>query len=185
MWLRFPMDGYSEYVSLFPEADTEVLHDAIRAAVSHGMLWLQQGQTSLFGEDVPEGLIGSDTTLQSPPERVSPMELLPANLQEAWDDGTTTAEQVARALAEKRGEPMPWPLVRDAIDGAFRARYLKRSVRSGEWPTDRAGAEQVIIEVPEEESTGAGYSGSGQLEIDPQGREKPPAGSFGSSRPPG
>jgi hypothetical protein len=181
--VEIPKDGYSEYESI-PKADPDVLHEAIREAVSRGFLWVQQGQTSLYGEDVPDGLVGPETTLQPPPDSISPTELLPANLSVAWDNGQTTAAQLASALSDKKGEPLPWPLIRRAIDGAFQASYLTRSVESGAWPTDRAGAEQVIIQVPTEEPPGTTPPDTTYPR--PQGgeetgKEHPPLGGYGSS----
>ncbi|TQE98568.1 MAG: ATP-binding protein [Spiribacter salinus] len=174
---EIPMDGYSEYKPI-PKASAEVLHAAIREGVSRSMLWLQQGQTSLFGEDVPEGLISAETTLQPPPESISPTELLPANLSNAWEDGSTTASRLAEALSAKKGEPLPWPLVRQTISSAFQASYLTRSVKSGPWPTDRSGADQVVIEVPKETESPSNVSGDGSS---PTSQEVPPAGTFGST----
>jgi hypothetical protein len=169
-------DGYSEFEPI-PEARPDVLHTAIEKAVSRGLLWLQKGQTSLFEEEVPDGLIGPEATLQGPPDPISPTELLPPNLPEAWKNGETTAARLASALSEKKGEPLPWPLLRRTIEGAFQASYLTRTVESGAWPTDRSGAEQVKIEVPDGAGDGP-PSGDGKPS---RAEEEPPPGSFGSS----
>jgi len=168
-------DGYSEFEPI-PKASKEVLHAAIEDAVSRGLVWLQQGKTSLFEEEVPDGLIGPETTVQGPPDPISPTELLPQNLSKAWENGTTTAARLVSALSEKKGEPLPWPLLRRTIDGAFQASYLTRTVDSGQWPTDRSGAEQVKIEVPKGTGDGSGETGRG-----PDVEEEPPPGGFGSS----
>jgi hypothetical protein len=179
--VEIPKDGYSEYESI-PKASPEVLHEAIGEAVSRSLLWLQHGKTSLFGEDIPdEGLIGPETTLQPPPEPISATELLPANLPDAWGNGSTTAARLASALSEQKGEPLPWPLVKQAIDGAFQASYLTRSVKSGPWPTDRAGAEQVVIEVPKEDQTTKNDPSTGQPGIGETNERQPRPGDYGSS----
>jgi hypothetical protein len=164
-------DGYTEPVPI-PKAAPDVLKAAIRTAVQQGALWLRNGQTSLYDEEVPEGLIDEDTTLKTPPEGISPTDLLPANLPGAWSDEKTTAADLASALSEEYGEPLPWPIVRKAIDGAFRASYMKTAVDSQEWPTDRSGADHVKIDLPSKEQTATADGWTG--------RETPPAGGFGS-----
>lgn len=162
-------DGYTEPVPI-PTAASEVLNEAIRAAVKQGELWLRKGQTSLYDEDVPEGLIDEETTLKLPPEGISPMDLLPRNLPGAWsDEETTTASNLASALSEEYGEPLPWPIVRKAIDGAFRASYMEPSVDSREWPTDRSGADHVKIQTPSKEKDSGGGT-----------KETPPRDGYGS-----
>lgn len=148
-------NGYTEPVPI-PEATPEVLKDAIRTAVQRGNLWLRKGQSSLYDEEVPEGLIDKDTTLKTPPEGIQATDLLPKKLPDAWADGQTTASDLASALSDQFGEPLPWPIVRKAIDGAFRANYMKPSVDSKEWPTDRSGAGHVKIELPSEEDDDTG-----------------------------
>ena len=165
-------NGYTEPVPI-PAAAVDVLNESIRRAVKQGTLWLRKGQTSLYDEDVPEGLIDGETTLKTPPEGISPTDLLPRNLPEAWSNDKTTAADLASALSDEYGEPLPWPIVRKAIDGAFRASYMDTSVDSREWPTDRSGADHIKIELPSEEEP---PSGDGMTS-----RETPPAGGFGSS----
>ncbi len=47
-------------------------------------------------------------------------------------------------------QKQPWFTVREAIDGAFRARLLERTIDSGSWPCDYAGARAVKICLPRE-----------------------------------
>lgn len=134
-----------------PRASADVLHAAVRSAVEQGYLWLRSGQASLFREAVPDGLLDAETTLYRPPASLSMNDLLPKSVPDAWDDGATTADALLKAVSEQRGAPVPWVLVRDALSDAFRSSYLKRAVDSTDWPTDRSGAAQVTVEVPDEE----------------------------------
>ena len=77
------------------------------------------------------------------------MSLLPDNLPEAWREGVTTALALSLALSKKQGKPLPWPVVSKAIQGALSARYLERTVDSGDWPCDYAGAQTVKLRVPQ------------------------------------
>jgi len=88
--------------------------------------------------------------LLGPPQPIPARDVLPQTLPEAWGEETTTALEIANALSTKVGKMLPWVTVRDAIDGAFRARFLERE--SGSWPCDYAGARMVRICLPREEA---------------------------------
>jgi hypothetical protein len=70
------------------------------------------------------------------------------NLPEAWSNGTTTALAVSTALSNKVGKTLPWATVRQALDGALRARLLERMPESGPWPCDYVGAAALKLQVP-------------------------------------
>ncbi len=76
------------------------------------------------------------------------MDVLPERLPEAWKSETTSAMAVLAALSGKYGKPLPWRLVRDALDGAFQAHYLERTVDSKPWPCDYGDAQWIKIRVP-------------------------------------
>jgi hypothetical protein len=86
--------------------------------------------------------------LNPPPAPTPPAELLPEALAAAWKDGVTTAAAIAAALSQKVNKILPWAAVRDAIDGALRARMLELSIDSGRWPSAWAGAAGVRLRVP-------------------------------------
>lgn len=78
---------------------------------------------------------------------VSPVSILPENLSDAWKDGKTSALSVATALSNRDGKCLPWKTIRDAIDWALRARFLKVAAGSGAWPCDFPGAVGVHLTV--------------------------------------
>jgi hypothetical protein len=78
---------------------------------------------------------------------ISPHELLPEALADGWTVGTATAESILTALSKKHGEPLPWPMVRAAIDGAIRSRMLECSVNSGPWPCEVSAAGAVRLKI--------------------------------------
>jgi hypothetical protein len=139
--------GYEESVTV-PKADREVVDSAIVAAVQTGQLWLVAGQASLCGESVPAGLLTDDAVLRSPPPAVSPVELLPDQLPAAWSGETATGSSILEALSQNRAVPLPWPLLRAALDGAFRTRMLERAVDSGPWPCELVDAVRLRVCVP-------------------------------------
>jgi hypothetical protein len=76
-------------------------------------------------------------------------EVVPAQLPGAWAGGeATTALAILEGLSQQAGKPLPWPLVRAALNAAFQTRLLERAVNSGPWPCDLAGAAQVRVRVP-------------------------------------
>src|SRR5258708_4345376 len=142
-------DGYEEPITI-PRAERHVVDAALQAAVKEKRLWLISGAASFFAEDLPVGVLADDAYLQRPPQPVATWDILPTNLPEAWNGETTTALDIANALSTKTGKMLPWFTVREAIDGAFRARLLERTIDSGSWPCDYAGATALKICLPQE-----------------------------------
>lgn len=83
---------------------------------------------------------------------ISSVEILPDSLPEAWQEDTTTAISLSVALSSKAGKNLPWRRIREAIDGAIRARYLVTTVDSAAWPCEYPGAQYVRLRVPKEAS---------------------------------
>ncbi len=145
--------GYEEPV-VVPKAATAIIDIAIQTGVREGRLWLTAGPASLLGEEIPAGVLTADAMLQAPPEAIMATQLLPQNLPEAWKEDESTALAMAAALSQRRGKNLPWWTVRQAIDGAFRARLLEKSVGPVQWPCDYAAA-TVRIHVPKADFAGA------------------------------
>ncbi|MEW6447215.1 MAG: DUF499 domain-containing protein [Bacillota bacterium] len=148
--VQVPKEGYTEPV-VIPKADPEVVYAAIAEAVKTGKLWLTTEVASVCAEEVPAGILTDAARLQPPPSPIPVTAVLPANLPEAWPGKETTALAVAGALSRKAGKPLPWAVIREAIDGAIKARLLEKTVDSGPWPCAFGGAQQVKLRVPAEE----------------------------------
>jgi hypothetical protein len=147
--VKLDKGGYEEPI-VIPKAAPSVIDAAVSQAVQYGRLWLTAGPASLLGEEIPAGILTGDAILQAPPEAIPATQLLPANLPEAWKDGSSTALSMAVVLSQKLGKTVPWSTVREALDGAFRARLLERTVDSGTWPCDYSAAASIKLKVPEE-----------------------------------
>jgi hypothetical protein len=140
--------GYAEPMTI-PRADRATVAQAVNAAVKSGYLWLTAGPASLYGEDIPTGVLTDAAQLQAPPQPIAATQVLAPNLPDAWSSGTeTSVRAIADALSTKAGRPLPWKVLRDAIDGAFTARDLERTPDSGPWPCDAGGASAVRVRVP-------------------------------------
>ena len=140
--VKIKREGYDDVLTI-PAAESESVDTAIRAAVKDGRLWLVAGSAGFCGEEIPAGLLTGDALLLAPPQPVSVMSLLPANLSDAWREDVTTALALSLTLSKKQGKPLPWPVVSKAIAGALSAHYLERTIDSGQWPCDYAGAHTV------------------------------------------
>ena len=110
--------GYGEPMPV-PRVPTPAADAAVQAAVKEGAVWFTSGPASLLGEDVPVGLMSADALLQAPPDPISPLELLPGTLADAWRGGKTDALSIAVALSKKAGKALPWVTVREALDARF------------------------------------------------------------------
>jgi hypothetical protein len=140
-------EGYSEPL-MIPQAERAVVDAAIHAVVKEGKLWLTSGPVSICGEEIPVGLLTEDAVLQAPPAPLSPAEVLPENVGEAWQGEVTTALALSVALGKKFGKPLPWTIIRTAITGALNMRLIERTTDSGQWPCDLAGAAAVKFRLP-------------------------------------
>jgi hypothetical protein len=145
--VKIPRQGYDEPL-IIPKVGRAVVFTAVSQAVKEGLLWFTTGPASIFAEEMPAGILNDDATLQAPPPLISSVDILPASLPEAWRDEITSALGISSALSVKYGQTLPWRRVRDAIDGATRARYLETTLDSAAWPVDYPAAQNVRLRVP-------------------------------------
>ncbi len=115
-----------------------------------GAVWLISGPASVFREEIPLGVLSDAAALHLPPAEISATALLPQNLPVAWTQSVTTAAAISQALSVVHERPLPWAIVRAAINGAIRSRLLERTADSGPWPCDWPRAANVHLRVPEE-----------------------------------
>jgi hypothetical protein len=139
-------EGYTESLRV-PKAPRMVVEAAVREAVRGGAAWLTSGPASVFREEIPPGVLTDGALLHVPPAPISPADLLPDALPQVWKENVTTAAAVAAGLSQKAAVILPWVVVRDAIDGALRARMLELAADSAQWPAAWAGATSVRLRV--------------------------------------
>ena len=117
-------NGFDEDTTV-PAADAALVRTAAARAVERGIVWLVNGPTSLWKEPAPEATLDG-AALREPPKLVPPQELTPDSdsLPEAWKEGATNGIALTRALSQRRGEALPWGLVRESIRAAVNSRWL-------------------------------------------------------------
>jgi hypothetical protein len=148
--------SYKESVHV-PRANQEVIELTICNAVAAGYVWLLSGPSSLWSEEVPQGILTPAAKLRVPPESIAPAALLPETLPGAWKNDSTNAAAIATALSHQSGLTLPWKNVASAISAAITGRFLSLADDSGDGPCDFAMATKVkftIVKI-------AGGSGSG------------------------
>ncbi|MFZ4704048.1 MAG: hypothetical protein ACOYMG_28720 [Candidatus Methylumidiphilus sp.] len=148
-----PVDkgGYSENL-LIPAATPEAIKAAVAGAVKIRCLWLVNGTISVLGEELPAGFFNEQAVLLAPPAPIAATDLLPTTLELAWIDGETTGFLIHAALSALKGagKPLPWVIVKRAMDEGFQLGLLERTLDSSPWPCDLGGASSLKIRVPKE-----------------------------------
>lgn len=134
-----------------PQVEQAVVEAAVRDAVRNRLLWFTFGSASFCGDDIAQNLFVEDAQLREPPERLSAVDILPSKLPQVWTTDTTTALAISVALSDKAGRPLPWPVVRSAIDADLSAGLLVLAPDSGLWPCTAEHAGSICLRVANDE----------------------------------
>jgi hypothetical protein len=140
-------EGYQEPVHI-PACPQNAVEVAIGDAVRQGILWLVNGPASFQAEPVPAGVLTAGAQLRAPMLPLTVHQLAQDALPDAWKDGQTTALALSVALAVQNGRPVPWSIMRQAIDAAITSRWLELAPGSGTWPCEIVGAATVTLKQP-------------------------------------
>ena len=132
-------EGYEDLFDV-PRCSEEALCEAVEQAVKDGIVWLRNGPTSAWKEDVPYGALDERAVLRPPPEGLTPQELVEEALPGGWSDDRTSGWTLGQALSQKRGEPVPWGLLREGIDNAVVSRWLEVTEGSTAVGAEHAGS---------------------------------------------
>ena len=144
--------GYDENLTV-PRCPEDALLDAARRAVERGAVWLTNGPTSLWKEQVPVGALdGEGAVFHPPPAPILPQELLEEALPGAWKDDKTNGAALVRAASQARGVALPWGLVRDGIRAGVESRWLQLAEGSGPVDCGYDEAGNLRLERPEQDS---------------------------------
>jgi Protein of unknown function (DUF499) len=140
-------DGYDEPV-VIPVCPAAAVEAAVGDAVRQGLLWLLNGPASFQGEPVPAGVLTASAQLRAPMAPLQVDQLMQDSVPEAWKNGQTTALALSVALSTKTGHPVPWTVLRRAIDDSIKARWIELAASSSLWPCEMAAASTVTLRPP-------------------------------------
>jgi hypothetical protein len=140
-------DGYEEPV-VIPTCPAAAVEAAVSDAVRQGVLWLLNGPASFQSEPVPAGVLTSSAQLHAPLPPIAVDQLMQDSVPEAWKDGQTSVLALSVAFSTKIGHPVPWTVLRHAIDDAIKARWIELAPESGPWPCEMAAASTVTLKQP-------------------------------------
>ena len=87
-------------------------------------------------------------TLRAPLEPLPVQRLLKGAVPDAWQADATTVLALSVALANQEGSPLPWAVLRRAVDDAIASRWLEPTPESGAWPCEVAAAGAVSLRPP-------------------------------------
>ena len=152
-----PKQGYDEALAV-PACPADGVYEVVREAVEAGALWLVNGPSSCWKDEIPLGVLDKDAVLRSPPALVPVQELTEEALPGAWADGETNGVAIERALSHQRGESVPWGLVRESLSAAVNSRWLEvvsggaagGYVAAGTWRLKRPKASRRPVETQQE-----------------------------------
>ena len=145
-----PQEGYEEILTI-PKCKPAHVETAISQVVEQGLVWLTSGPASILKEPVPAGVLSPTAILRPPPERIDVAELMADSIPDAWKNDKTNALAITTALSTQRGMTLPWYTVKSAIDDGIRARWIELSDSNITWPCDFNGAQQVVLQIPQNE----------------------------------
>ena len=148
--VTIPMEGYDDIIPI-PACEPSQVDEAISQAVAQGLIWMTNGPASILGEPIPAGILSPSAVLRPPPEPIVVSELMAQEIPDAWKDDKTNALAILTSLSHKRGANLPWSTVRTVIGEGIRSRWLELSTESAAWPSELAGAQNVVLRKPEAE----------------------------------
>jgi hypothetical protein len=119
-------------------------------------------------------VLTASARLQAPMPPLSVERMTQEAVPQAWKDGQTNALALSVALSVHAGEPIPWAVLRRAIDDAIKARWVELAPESGPWPCELVGASAVALKQPAE---------GGAVEPQPNGYVAKPKGVYTCSAP--
>ena len=142
-----PREGYEEPVDI-PACPSAAVETAVAEAVERSVLWLLNGPASFQSEPLPAGVLTAAATLRAPLAPIPVQRLLPDAAPDAWKLEAATVLALSVALAGQEGRPIPWTVLRRAIDDAVTSRWLEVAPGSAAWPCDASGAAAVTLRPP-------------------------------------
>lgn len=130
-----------------PKAGQAAVHKAAGRAVEDGKLWLVIGEDSVFEQEPTSLQMDANAELRKPPEPLAPVDLLPANLPDAWNQNSATGEGLYGELRKVKGLPWPKKMFLEALNAGIAQGFFARKEGSGEFQDyDSAATTGILID---------------------------------------
>ena len=130
-------------------ASDEILFGAVKSAIEAGLLMGRSRGKAYYKEEVPDSEIDDDLELLAPPEPIRGSEITQHTLPDAWDGNTSSVVKVMATLAKRRGGPIPWALIVDAVNDGLTKNLFETTDGSRAWPCDADNADKIGLKVSE------------------------------------
>ena len=98
-------------------------------------------------ELVPDAEITDDLELLAPSEPISGSEISHKALPDAWENETSSVGKIIHVLSVRKGSPIPWSLIVDAVSDARDKRFFEFIEGSPPWPCAPEEADKVGLKV--------------------------------------
>ena len=128
-------------------ASDHVLLEAIQSAVQNNLLMARRKDKAYLREPIPDADITDDLELLMPLEPIRGSEISHKTLPDAWENETSSVGKIIDMLAQRKGTPIPWSLIRDAITDGVSKNLFEFTNKDGKWPCDAEDADKVDLKV--------------------------------------
>lgn len=126
-----------------------VLLEAVQETVRSCVLMARSGDKAYLREAIPVAELTDELELVKPLQPIRGSELSREALPGAWEGDTSSIGKVMQALAQRKGSPIPWTLVVNAIYEALDNKFFEIASADSAWPCAAADADQVGLQVPQ------------------------------------
>ena len=128
-------------------ASDEILFDAVKSTIQLGLLMARRQNRAYCKETIPDAELNDDLELLAPLQPISGSELSQSNLPEAWEGETSSVSKVMGALAARKGSPIPWGLIVDAVSNGLTVKLFDTTGESSAWPCTADKANTIGLQV--------------------------------------
>ncbi|MYB01259.1 ATP-binding protein [Candidatus Poribacteria bacterium] len=128
-------------------ASDEILLNALKSAIQAGLLMARQQNNAYLKEEIPDAEITDDLELLTPLEPISGSEISHKTLPDAWENETSSIGKLIDALTKRKGTPIPWSLIRDAITDGVSKNLFEFTNKDVKWPCVAEEANKVDLKV--------------------------------------
>ena len=128
-------------------ASDEILFDAVKSTIQLGLLMARRQNRAYCKEAIPDAELNDDLELLAPLQPISGSELSQSNLPEAWEGETSSVSKVMGALAARKGSPIPWGLIVDAVSNGLTVELFETTEGSPAKPWTVDDAHKIGLQI--------------------------------------